>query len=58
MVNCYKGSGLRTYLNLVPTSLHFQTWCRQIAFLSQKIVKNDQLVEKFIKYGADQSVHQ
>ena len=48
-------SGVRTYLNLVPTSSHFQTWCRQIAFLPQKIVKNGYFIEKFKKYGADQS---
>ena len=48
-------SGVRTYLNLVPTSSHFQTWCQQMAILPQKIVKNGYFIEKFKKYSANQS---
>ena len=46
---------MRTYLNLVPTSSYFQTWCQQIAFSPQKIAKKGYFNEKFKKYGADHS---
>ena len=36
-------------------SSYFQTWCRQIAFLPQKIVKNGYFIEKIKNYGANQS---
>ena len=37
-------------MNLVPTSSHFQTWCQQIAFLPQKIVKKGYFIKKLKKY--------